>query len=744
MAATTTTSRTKGRVMTDTSIASTNHETALLSIGYLNDMTGRLLWNTGGGRGLWESCLATLVLAFEPNCKARRLVEALPAEKNMNRTQCLNAMANLGYTSQPLDIRLGDIEQRLLPCLFTPDTATEQPVVILSRKDDSLTIYDSKSHSIRTIPTHSADAAVHGAAFFFQRHDRHAEATSKFMRQGTSRTWFSAVVRRFSGSLWQIFITCIALNIFALAPALFIMVVYDRVISPADTMGLTGLAAGVALALAAEWYLRDIRSEGLAWLTARLDNLVGSKIFAQLIGLPASMIENASVSAQVARIRTFESVRDFFSSAVFLSFLEIPFVIFASLVIWAVAGPLVLVPLGVIACYAALFFAMRHKIMTTMRIAAKASSARQQFIIETVEKLPGVRINGLSQAWEKKYDSLSGREIVMNFQLAFQGTVAETLAHALTVMAAVLTIAAGAHLIWAGAMTTGALVASMILVWRILIPFYSLCTMIPRLEQLRNSIIQVNSLMDLDTESDMATAVAALPALKGTIHFDHAVLRYSEHGSPVIDGLNCAMTAGQFAVITGRNGTGKSSVLKMVKGLYAPEEGMVRIDGFDIRQMEPAELRRQIAYVPQKPDFFPGTLCDNLVIGNPFASIDDVESALKRACAWEETRGRLHEPLDPATLNNTLAARLSLARAYVQDARIILIDEMPNAVLNGVAGRNLKIYLTGDEDRKRTAIMVTHRGDFMEMADIVIRLDHNEPPLAGSRKDMMRYIREAA
>src|SRR5690606_11752850 len=159
--------------------------------------------------------------------------------------------------------------------------------------------------------------------------------------------------------------------------------------------------------------------------------------------------------------------------------------------------------------YAALFVFMRRKIRNVIHLTAKASSAEQQFIIETFDKLRSIRINGLSTAWGEKFTQLSGRETLFNFRLAFLGTVAETLAHALTVMSVVLTIGFGVSMIWQETMTTGALVASMILVWRILLPFYSLCTMIPRLEQLRSSIAQVNSLMDIETESEIHTATAA-------------------------------------------------------------------------------------------------------------------------------------------------------------------------------------------------------------------------------------------
>lgn len=703
---------------------------ALLSIEFFMNTIDKVQWRCGGGRGAWEACLAALVLAFDPACKPRRLLEALPAVKNMDRVAFLNTMANLGYYTETVPMTLRDAEPRLLPCLFVAKGREGAPCVLLSRDEEGLTVYDSAAHKIVTVAGAGARGHEKGDALLFLPYDRHRQKTSRFMREGTGRSWFAAVIERFSGTFLQILGTCFAINIFALIPSLFVMLVYDRIISPSDLSGLPMLAVGVALALCAEYFLRNVRGEALAWLTARLGNLIGGRIFDHLIGLPPELIEHASVAAQVARIRTFESVRDFFSSAVFLAFLEIPFVLMAAAVMAAIAGPLVAVPFAMIALYVLLFFYVRAKVKVAIRLSAKASSARQQFAIETFEKLRALKINGLTGAWARRFEDLSGREILLNFHLGFLGTIAETLAHGLTVMAAVLTVGFGAHLIWAGEMTTGALVASMIIVWRILLPFYSLCTMIPRLEQLRNSIIQVNALMDMEAETEDGRAGAALPRLQGRLALEGVALGYETGEDAVIPAFDLHVHAGQIAGVMGRNGTGKTTLLKAVKGLYRPQAGALRIDGFDVRQLDPVALRRQIAYVPQRAEFFPGTVADNLVIGNPFAAPEDIAQALRRADAYEEVMALekgLNTRYRAGLFSASLATRLSLARAYLQNAPVLLIDELPNAVMNGQAGENLKAYLAQGRAR-RAVIIVTHRNDVFSLCDAVVELVRGHAP----------------
>lgn len=677
----------------------------------------------------WETCLCALVMALEPHCKTYRLLEALPYHTHpLDESAVMNAMAHLGYFARSAAMNLHEIDARLIPCLFVPKRG--KPAVILSDKNGALGFYKNG----RILNVKRARLAGHpGKIWMFERFDENRPRTSKFMRAGSNHGWSRALLGRFGLSFRQVLLAGLALNVLALASPLFTMLVYDRIISSGSPDTLPMLALGAALAAFFEWRLRLLRSRGLSWLAARMDNIVGNRIFAHLIGLPPDLIERASVSAQIARVKTFEAVRDFFSGSVFLSLLEMPFTILAALSIWAIAGPLVLVPLGMIFVYAFLFHAVWRKVRIVIRLAAKASSARQQFTMEAFEKLRGIRGYGLCDLWESKFRALSGRELLAHFHLNWLGVLAETLANALTLLSAVATVSYGAHLIWAGSITAGALVATMILVWRVLTPFYSLCTMIPRLEQLRNSILQVDRLMEIDTEAMEARAAARLPALRGRVSFASAALKYADEEDFVFSQLSFEAGAGAIVVVKGESGSGKSSLLKLIKGLHRAREGSVRIDGFDLRQLDLRDLRRQIAYIPQHHDFFEGTILENLRLANPLAAEDEIWRALKLADAAAdieklslglETRIARH---GASTLPPALAVRISLARAYLHPAPILLIDELPQAVLGSRAGKNLKEYISGAKGR-RTVFIVTYREDFVAMADAVIALRRGGAP----------------
>lgn len=696
--------------------------------------------------GLWEPCYCALALLLNPLCRTYEVMETLPTDgMPMDIHASLNAISNLGFFIRQIDAMPEGIEPRLLPCLFTASKSNE-PLVIIKSTDAGIYVYDGRKKGVRLIRKGDKEGRVSGTAWLFSPFDYHRQETSRFMRAGTGYSWFRALVGRFSKTFVYVFLSGIALNIVALASPLYMMAVYDMILSPADRTVLAGMAIGVTIAIITEYALRATRSKALSWLSARLDTIVGTKIFAHLIGLPCDLVERASVAAQIARIKTFESVRDLFSGSVFLSFLEIPYVILAIALIGWIAGELVVVPLLVLGAYMLLFALMRRKIKVVIRLAAKASSGRQQFAIEAFEKMSGIRANGLEKIWARKFNDLVSQEIVMNFHLSWLGTVAETLAHALTLMSAILTIGLGAHLVWTGQMTTGALIASMMLVWRVLTPFYSLCSMIPRLEQLRNSILQVNDLMVLDTEAEAARTAARLPVLQGRVSFSGVDFCYEEKGDHLFGTLDFDIKPGSMVAVMGRNGSGKTSLLKLVKGLYRPQKGSVRIDGFDIRQLDPVYLRRQIAYVPQNPEFFSLPLIDNLRITHPLATDHEVEISLRLADAWEEVQkmpNGVNTVLLPDKIPEGLAARLSLARAYLHSGPVLLIDELPGVLVNSAAGQNLRRYIEKSRG-KRTIIMITHRDEILEMADMIVELRRGETPRYVGKPQIMDRTKEIA
>jgi ABC-type bacteriocin/lantibiotic exporter with double-glycine peptidase domain len=697
------------------------------------------VWKDRKENDPWALSLAALIMALEPGCKIDRAADAMPyAVKRIDRDYIMEAMANLGYAGKSLTTEPRSFDRRLCPALFIPHLRPNRPCVLLN---DSK-MFDSATGRISPVPMQAGP----GEIVLFRPYAEENDPTSKAARSVTGWPWFRTMFMRFRPLLQRVLVIGLTLNLIALATPLFIMAVYDRVISTNTPDVLPMLAAGALIAAGFEWVLRVIRSRQLSWLASRLDNLISNKLFSQLVHMPPSLLEGAPVQAQVARLKGYESVRDFFSSPMFLSMIELPFSVLAMAALGIIAGHLVLVPVASVCVYMLLFWLTLRKVKVALKVAAKAGSARQRYILDTLTRLEDVRASGLIDVWQDKYRAVSGMEASAQFRLNWLGHVSETAANAITVLSAVSIVGFGVDMVWSHEMSTGALVASMILVWRVLNPFYSLCTMVPRLDQIRNSIRQINQLMDLDTEEASSRVLAKPRALQGQLTFINVGMRYGL-GDPVFNNLSFQIQPGQVVAVTGENGSGKSTLLKLAKGLYQPPSGSVRIDGLDMRQLDPLALRRLIAYVPQNPSFFAGTVEENMRFANPLATREDIQKALAEAGALDEIMS-LPYGLDTfiggdmgVHLSSAAAVRLSLARCYLQDAKMILIDELPASLMTSEAGKHLLESVKSERGR-RTILMVTYQTDVLRIADQIVWLRSGEPPLAGERNLMLRHLQQ--
>jgi ATP-binding cassette subfamily C protein LapB len=724
------------------------------SIAGFHDRLRLTLWQQGEGDSPLAKCLCTLLLALDPSMEIARVIESLPRRAaKIDMVDIVNALANIGYDSKSTKLRPVDIDPRLLPCLFVTHDAKGDPAdvfVILEKRDllseEHLEVFDGRQGVIRQLADDDPLLRTPGTAHFCQRFSIEELAPPKSTNpRFIEPTWFRRTLSRFAPTFWWLLVIGIVLNLVALATPITVMLIYDRVISSHTLDPLPMLLVGLFCAIALEWRLRSLRTDALAWLTARLDYVVGASIFERLLLLAPSFVERAAVAAQIARIKTFESVRDFFSGPVFLAVLELPTILIALAAISYLAGTLVFVPIAFVVAYAILFASVRHFVKTAIRDAAKHSSITQQFAIETFEKVDAIRAQGLQTAWTQKYQQLSGRENVSLAHLYFLGSIGESLGHGLSVCAAVATLAIGVQMIWAGSITVGILVASMILVWRALLPFYSLCQMIPRFEQARNSVAQINELMDLEPEVRREIASARLTRVEGALSFRNVSMRYAREAGPVFLGLNASIRPGEVVAIQGPSGAGKSTILKLVQGLYAPQSGAIFMDGLDVRQLAVRDLRRLVAYLPQQPRLLNGTIADNLRIVRPLAEDEELWRALHRAgaarqvAALPESINTSVEGSDIIATDPALCHRIAFARALLQKSTILLLDEIPNFLMAAGLGETIGDVI-GEARGRQTLLFVTHRSDHARLADKIITLRPGGIPTVETVEQVMDQI----
>ncbi len=699
----------------------------------------------------YAGCFTVLLTALDVKSTDEEICAALPKKNTfLNNTELLNGMAILGYVSHSVAVNLKFIDPRLMPCLYMPlkgDDANTYPRVILSSSDGVIDIYDGKQDKV--IQVNEKDLK-RGNVWFFHDENKEDNSLSRLSRKTSGVKWFRALLDRFRSFFWQVFSLSVFINILALSVPLFVMFSYDKVVSSHDISALNPLFIGVSIAICLELLLRFLRGRILSWFAARIDYIIGTSIFERLMLMPAMFTERAYISSQINRLKAFESVRDFFISPLFLSIVETPFVIVLLVVMYVISGPLVFVPITVAFIYILLILIMHRRVRVDMARSGAASSSRQQMVIDTLDKLEGFRTSGVTKSWVLDFRELSGRSSLLNFKSTYVASIIEVISHAVYIISGMSILLFGVERIWSGHMSSGALIATMIISWRVLSPIQSLCTSLPRYEQLKKAINQINRLMDIEEEATVLEDTATLDDFKGKLSFSKVGLRYTRDTDPVFTGLSFDVNPGELVAITGVNGSGKSTILKLIGGLYKPQIGSVLIDGIDIRQMDPLKLRRHIAYVPQDPDVFTGTIAENIRFANPLASDDDLREAF-RMTGGIEYIDRLPKGLYTmvgsgagVSFVNEVTEKvpeifyyhIGLARAYVKKAHIILFDELPYAFLNSPPGEKFRTILK-EWKGSHTIMFVTYREDYIDLADQVIVLRNDKKPFIGNAKQAM-------
>lgn len=657
-------------------------------------------------------CLMPLLTRLQWRGDARVLAEALPHfAADLDLTDLRNVLGRLGYRTRGIRVGLEQLDPRLAPCLYVTDRA--DPYVILRIADGRARVFDGSTGRERT-----ADTLPGGTTYLIDTPARGDKANA------TSERWLMRLAGMFRPLIVQALVLTGVINALTLAVPLSIMVIYNQVIGRDSQQTLVFVAIGVIVALIGEYMLRVIRARIQAHIGARVGYLIGGKTLEHILHLPPSYTERAAVGAQVARLKEFESLREFFTSPMATLVLELPFLVLFLAVVAAVAGPLAWVPVGLLAAYGIVGLIAFPPLRSRVKAASKARAERHGLLIEALSQMRQIKQAGAEDVWRERFRAISGATAWANFRAAVLSGVVQNLVHMIMVTAGVATLWLGALRILDGAMSTGALIAAMMLIWRVLSPLQTGFNMFTRLEQIHTSAGQLQQLLAITPEREVGMVPIERKIFAGGVAFHRVSLRYNPQDEPALMGVSFRAEPGEIIALTGAGGSGKTSVLKLVLGLYRAQAGIVTLDGVDIRQLDPIELRQAIAYVPQRSHKFFGTIAQNLRLANPIATDAELQVASALAGALE-TIEALPKGFDTriddrraAQLPPGFYQRLALARGYVRDARVMLLDE-PAAALDELGDQALTAALHEFRGR-RTILLTTHRPSHMRLADRVL------------------------
>lgn len=684
-------------------------------------------------------CLKPLLDALDWRNDDRLLMEALPYKaKELNTAGFLHVLNLLRYQYRSFKVKLSKLDNRIPPCFFV--TADNKAYVVLSANDETITVFNGESCEEEQLNRKDlADERWRGQAYIFTYESREREQESA----GRDH-WFRRILLRYKGLFIQILGIGLVLNLLSLAAPLFIMSVYDSVISTSSYGMLVSFTIGVVIGLAGIVFLQIIRSRILAYIGARLDVTVGNAIIARILYLPAAMMEGAAVGSQVARVKDFDTVREFFTGPIISLLFEMPFITIFIAVIAILGGTLVFVPLTMALVYGiAVLFSYRILHRYTDR-AAVAHSKRQRMLIDMLTHMRVIKYTHSEKTWDKRYQELVADTAFTTYKSSLVNNIINSFSDSIMVLAGLAILGFGVLKILNGTLTVGAMIAIMIIMWRVLGPLKSLFITMSRIDQIRSSVKQINALMNIKPEREPKQRPVVNAKIKGRILLKGVGFRYNPLSEPALLGINMLIPAGNFVAITGPSSAGKSTLLKIILGLYKPQAGAIYIDDRDIRQLDPIGLRQDVAYAPQSSSFFSGTIEDNIRFAKPDATDEEIIGVLRQAGAYRDVislPGKLQHVLrgqNRVLLSPGLQQKLVMARMFLKKAPIMLIDQAIDDL--DVRSQEEIMDAIGKLRGKATVIVVSQQPAQLSAVDRIIMMEKGMIVRDGPRNEILQDL----
>jgi ATP-binding cassette subfamily C protein LapB len=557
------------------------------------------------------------------------------------------------------------------------------------------------------------------------------------------RHWFWGALAENSRIYRDIMLAALVVNLFALAMPLFTMNVYDRILPNRATETLWVMAVGISLIFIGDLLLRTMRGYFLDWASTRIDIKLSARIMEQVLGIRLEQRPN-SVGSFASNLRSFESVRDFITSATITTLVDIPFgLIFIGVIAW-IAWPMIIpVLLGaiVILIYSFSVQTKMHDLSETMY---RASAIRNATLIESLVGLETVKALGIEghmqRKWEHSARFLTDVSSKLRLLSSSINNGASTIQQLITVSLVIL----GVYLVINGELTMGGLIACTMLSSRALVPIAQTAGLLTQYHNAVTSLTSLDEIMQRPVERPLDSKFLSRPAFNGDIEFREVSFSYPGSEQKALTKVSFKIKAGEHVAILGRMGSGKSTIHKLILGLYQPTEGAILIDGIDARQIDPAELRRCVGYVQQDTQLFYGSMRDNLTISAPHVNDAAVLAAAyiggisefvnSHPNGFDMLVGERGE-----TLSGGQRQGVGVARAFINDPSVILLDE-PTSAMDHSGEDAIKARLAQSTNNK-TVVLISHRSSLYELVNRIIVIDTGKIVADGPKEQVMDALR---
>lgn len=676
-----------------------------------------------------------------------RSAEALKAglaydEKGMGPQLFLEAAQRLGLktrVSRRKDIAA--IPHSILPVTVPLKDGHAVVLLALSANGKGAKIFSPDSGAEREVKV--ADLMRDYSGYIINTHPRpeFSETNSPYALD-LNRHWFWGPVAENAPIYARVVIAAILINLFGLVSPLFIMNVYDRVIpnNAVETGWVLGIGALTAFMF--DFIMRTLRGYFIDLASRRSDVVTSRRIYDQVLDMKLAG-RPASSGAFANALREFDSVRDFMTSATMTALVDLPFTLFFMLVIFLIGGPVALMLTCLIMVVIGAGWALQWPLRNAVGKSLHAGETKHGLLVETIYGLETIKAVSADGRMRARYGSYVAEAAVTGQRSRFWSALTVNIATLLQQSASVIVVLMGMYLVRDAHMSMGALIASVMLGSRAISPIGQVANLMTRYHHARNALKRLNEIMAMPLERPPQKQFLHRPELKGKITFDQVAFAYPGTDRKVLDSVSFTINPGDRVGIVGRIGSGKSTIARLMMGLYDPADGVIAIDDTDYRQIDPADLRRNLGYISQDVVLFRGTIRENICVGKPQATEEDILRASQLSGVHEfVSRHPMGYDAPVGERGDGLSGgqrqAVALARAMLLSPNVLICDEPTNAMdmqAEDAFNRHIR-----EQSQGKTLVLITHRHHLLSLVNRLILIDQGRVVADGPRGKVLQAL----
>ncbi|MGD9538732.1 MAG: type I secretion system permease/ATPase [Alphaproteobacteria bacterium] len=687
-------------------------------------------------------CLSTLCGLLQRPMSTSALIAGLPIDKaGFTPALFVRAAERAGLVSRLVKRGLDQLSPLNLPCVLV---LKGQNALILTRirSDAEVEVISPEGEKAKTVVKTADLEKEYSGYVLFAKVEGMADIVADEFSDLPRGSWFWRTIRRLWPVYGHVILASLVVNLFAIATPIFAMNVYDRVVPNQAVETLWVLAIGVGVVFGFDFILRTLRGYFVDSAGKSADIVMARHLFAHVLGMQYDK-RPASTGAFASNLRDYEQVRDFITSATLVALIDMPFALLFILGVFIIAGPLAIVPLGGAAIIIISGVIIQAPLKRLVQKTQHEAAQKHAVLVESIEGLDTLKVSGA----EGRAQSIWERVVAQSARTATSVRLFSTIAINISLVTAnlvyVVVIVIGVYEIKEGNLTMGGLIAASILSGRAMAPMAQVAGLLARLHQSMSSLRALTRLMNMPTERPVERRFISRTNIRGQLEFKGVSFSYPEQKISALEKISFYVDAGEKVGIIGRIGSGKSTISRLITGLYQPSEGAILLDGTDIRQLDPAEMRRRMGCVQQDPFLFSGTVRENISIGAPHiddsvilraATLAGVDDFLKRHPMGYDLPVGEHG----RQISGGQRQSIAIARALLLDPPVLVLDE-PTSSMDNASEARFRARLAQIVTNK-TLILITHRSSMLQLVDRLIVLDGGRVVADGPKAQVLNSL----